>query len=141
MYRQGAFRDADDEEIVGEPNIYTSDVADDGDTEVNHQQAIRDAGPQGLRTRLRMDEVRKPREFDTTSHDSTHEVEATALTLPTAPKRNQKRKVPGSEKVRSNDETATNDANNVVKAKRGSESARSIHSFWRKYWVEKQLRL
>ena len=80
-----------------------------------------------------MDQVRQPREFDTISHDLTHEVGATALPLPTAPKRNRKRKAPESDKVRYSDEAATNDANNVVKAKRGGESARSNHSFWSNY--------
>ena len=60
-------------------------------------------------------------------------VVAEALPLPTAPKRNRKRKAPESDKGRSNDESATDDANNVVETKRGGESARSNHSFWRKY--------
>ena len=50
-----------------------------------------------------------------------------------ARKRNRKRKALESDKERSNDETATNDANNFVETKRGGESARSNHSFWRKY--------
>lgn len=50
-----------------------------------------------------------------------------------ARKRNRKRKALESDKERSNDETATNDANNVIETKRGGESARSNHSFWRKY--------
>ena len=75
--------------------------------------------------------MRQPREFDSTSHDLTHEVGAAAFPLPTAPKRNRKRKAPESEKVRYNNETATNDANNVVEAKRGGESARSNHSLGR----------
>ena len=74
-----------------------------------------------------MDQVRQPRGFDSKSHDLTHEVGATELPLPTAPKRNRKRKAPESDKVRYNNETATNDANKIVEAKRGGESARSNH--------------
>lgn len=70
-----------------------------------------------------MDQVRQPKAFDTTYPELTREVGAKAS--PVAARRNRKRKAPESDKVTTNDESATNDENKIVGVKRDGEMALS----------------